>query len=82
MIYNKAPNKADFVEVACEQALHLADEVLREQHAKREKLSFSSAPRGFATRFRVLLRVALLTTNGELFRKLLPKRKVNRKYEK
>ena len=80
MVYNKTPNKAVFVEVACEQALHLADEVLRERHAKREKLSFSSAPRGFATRFRLPSRLALLARSGELFRKLLLKRKVNRKY--
>ena len=80
MLYNKAPTKAVFVEVACEQALHLADEVLRERHAKREKLSFSSAPRGFANRFHLLSRLALLARNGELFRKLLLKRKVNRKY--
>jgi len=70
LVYNRTPTKAVFVEVACEQALHLADEVLRERHA----------PRGFATRFRVLSRLALLARNGELFRKLLLKRKVNRKY--
>lgn len=29
LVYNKTPTKAAFVEVASEQALHLADEVTR-----------------------------------------------------
>ena len=29
LVYNKTPTKAVFVEVACQQALHLADEVTR-----------------------------------------------------
>ena len=58
--------------VACEQALHLGDSVKgRRARGTREKTrKRGAASRGFATRWRVLGRLASLAQIGELARRL------------